>query len=240
MKLTRSYIHAIAVSVILLAGCTAGTQDRDIKEFTIKDAQGNSLEAQAYIPQGWSNKEGGPAVFVLDNSLFNDGMLWRGIDSLYECNVLKPIVIARLHDKRGTCSAETFSTSFIPYVQENFNAGVTENIFFGVGNEADTGLAISMSGNARIDEYWCYSPANSDLSGYGMLPQETSYRICYGAKEEIGRFEYYPALLNSIRKRGGHVESWTYDGSADPDWWKAWFLYELEKRFPASQDSSLK
>lgn len=66
-----------------------------------------------------------------------------------------------------------------------------------------------------------------------MLKDKVSYRICWGAKEEIGQFDYFPELLKDIRKRGGSVHSWVFDGGHEREWWTAWFIEELSQRFAA-------
>ena len=65
-----------------------------------------------------------------------------------------------------------------------------------------------------------------------MLSTPVNYSICWGAKEEIGMFEYFPTLLKDIRKRGGKVNSWVYNGGQEREWWKYWFGEELQRRFP--------
>ena len=106
------------------------------------------------------------------------------------------------------------------------------SIFFGTSNSADFGITLSMRNQGFMNEYWCYSPVFSDVSDYGMLTTETQYRICWGAKEEIGMEDYFPNLLKDIRKRGGKIHSWVYNGGHDRDWWKYWFSEELKLKFP--------
>ena len=45
-------------------------------------------------------------------------------------------------------------------------------------------------------------------------------------------FDYFPNLLKDIRKRGGKVNSWVFNGGHDRDWWRYWFKQELMRRFP--------
>ncbi len=127
-----------------------------------------------------------------------------------------------------------FIDEFIPYIEKEapVSCSVQDRIFFGTSNSADFGITLSMRNQGLMNEYWCYSPVFSDVSDYGMLTTETQYRICWGAKEEIGMEDYFPNLLKDIRKRGGKIHSWVYNGGHDRDWWKYWFSEELKLKFP--------
>ena len=127
-----------------------------------------------------------------------------------------------------------FLNEFIPYVEKNAPVSRTadERLFFGTSNSADFGITLSLRMPGLISEYWCYSPVYSDISEYGMIEAPTTYRICWGIKEEINMFDYFPNLLKDIRKRGGDVHSWVFNGGHDREWWKYWFSEELQRRFP--------
>lgn len=129
-----------------------------------------------------------------------------------------------------------FCSEFIPYIQKNapVSANREDMLFFGTSNSADFGLTLSMRNPELIQEYWCYSPVFSNVRDYPVLEQKNIYRICWGAKEEVEMFSYFPSLLNDLRKRGGTVHSWTYNGGHEREWWKYWFEEELQKRFPYS------
>lgn len=130
-----------------------------------------------------------------------------------------------------------FTGTFIPYIEKRCNVSRDRNerIFYGTSNSADFGLTLSMRHPELIGEYWCFSPVYSDWDGYGMLSEPTNYRICWGIKEEVGQEDYFPALLKSIRKRGGYVKDWTFDGGHDRGWWRQWFALELERRFSVEE-----
>lgn len=130
-----------------------------------------------------------------------------------------------------------FQNTFIPYIEEKYSVTDTRDgrIYFGTSNSADWGLTLSMKHPELIAEYWCFSPVSSDLSSYGILPQPTRYRICWGAKEEVGSFDYFPSLVSSIQKRGGKVKDWSFNGGHDREWWKYLFGEELVRRFPANK-----
>lgn len=129
-----------------------------------------------------------------------------------------------------------FNDSFIPYIERNYSVSDSRDgrIYFGTSNSADFGITESFRNPSLFAEYWCYSPVYSDVSRYGMLKDKVSYRICWGAKEEIGQFDYFPELLKDIRKRGGSVHSWVFDGGHEREWWTAWFIEELSQRFAAN------
>lgn len=138
--------------------------------------------------------------------------------------------LARLFDEHYIYFKETF----IPYINSSYpvSARPEDRIFFGTSNSADFGLTMSMRDGNMFSEFWCYSPVYSDISEYGMLPAPIKYRICWGRKEEVGNEDYFPALMKDIRKRGGAVDSWVFDGGHDRNWWKYWFSEELKRRFP--------
>lgn len=127
-----------------------------------------------------------------------------------------------------------FVDKFIPYIEDKapVSRSASDRIFFGTSNSADFGITLSLRNQELMKEYWCYSPVFSDIRDYGLINSDISYRICWGSKEEIGMDDYFPSLLKDIRKRGGKVHSWIYDGGHDRDWWKYWFSEELKRRFP--------
>lgn len=127
-----------------------------------------------------------------------------------------------------------FTNEFIPYIQKHapVSTSAQDMIFFGTSNSADFGITLSLRSPGLMDEYWCYSPVFSDIKDYGLIESPTSYRICWGIKEEVGMEDYFPDLLKDIRKRGGSVHSWVFNGGHDRDWWKYWFSEELKRRFP--------
>ncbi|MBR4842433.1 MAG: hypothetical protein IK006_05015 [Bacteroidaceae bacterium] len=127
-----------------------------------------------------------------------------------------------------------FINSFIPYIEKRCKVSRERDnrVFYGTSNSGDFGLTLSMKHPELMSEYWCFSPVYSDMDGYGMLGEPTEYRICWGLKEEVGQEDYFPALVKSIRKRGGYVKEWSFDGGHDREWWKLWFAEELKRRFP--------
>lgn len=140
--------------------------------------------------------------------------------------------IAQLFDNHYDYFLETF----IPYIQKNapVSRERKDMIFYGTSNSADFGITLSMRNQDVFPEYWCYSPVYSDISRYGMLSGDVDYRICWGVKEEIDSDEYFPSLVKDIRKRGGNVTSWVFNGTHDRNKWKACFREELKRRFPYS------
>lgn len=128
-----------------------------------------------------------------------------------------------------------FVNEFIPYIEKEapVSESAQDRIFFGTSNSADFGITLSLRKQGLISEYWCYSPVFSDIKDYGLIQSTTSYRICWGAKEEVGMDDYFPNLLKDIRKRGGNVHSWVFNGGHDRGWWRYWFSEELKNRFPA-------
>jgi enterochelin esterase-like enzyme len=131
-----------------------------------------------------------------------------------------------------------FINEFIPYVDKNapVSQSKSDRIYFGTSNSADFGITLSFRNQKLFNEYWCFSPVYSDIHDYEPLSTDISYSICWGAKEEVGIFDYFPNLLKDIRKRGGKINSWVFGGGHDRDWWRYWFKQELMRRFPYSND----
>lgn len=127
-----------------------------------------------------------------------------------------------------------FINEFIPYAEKNapISQKSDDRVFYGTSNSADFGITLSLRNPGLISEYWCFSPVYSDIRDYGLIEAPTSYRICWGAKEEVNMFDYFPNLLKDIRKRGGNVHSWTFNGGHDRGQWRIWFGEELKRRFP--------
>ena len=127
-----------------------------------------------------------------------------------------------------------FIGEFIPYIEKHapVSALPDDRVFFGTSNSADFGLTMSLRNQGLFSEYWCYSPVYSNISEYGMIETPTRYRICWGAKEEIGQFDYFPNLIKDLKKRGADVHSWVFNGGHDREWWKYWFAEELKLKFP--------
>lgn len=127
-----------------------------------------------------------------------------------------------------------FINEFIPYIENKapVSTSSADRVFFGTSNSADFGLTLSMRQPELIDEYWCFSPVYSDISDYGALPRELKYRVCWGVREEIDGFDYFPSLMKDLKKRGGDVRSWVFNGGHDRGKWKYWFCEMLKERFP--------
>ena len=86
-----------------------------------------------------------------------------------------------------------FINEFIPYIEKKAPVSTSSDgrVFYGTSNSADFGITLSLRNQGLIDEYWCYSPVYSNISDYGLLDSHTLYRICWGAKEEVGQFDGY-------------------------------------------------
>lgn len=123
---------------------------------------------------------------------------------------------------------------FINYIEKHYPVKKDPDgrIFYGTSNSADFGITLSFRDPSLIPEYWCFSPVNSNIEHYGMLEDNVTYRICWGVKEEVNQFDYFPSLVNSIRKRGGNVKSWVFESGHDRGYWRKWFGEELKRRFP--------
>lgn len=122
---------------------------------------------------------------------------------------------------------------FISFIEKKYPVSKERDgrTFYGTSNSADFGITLSMRDQSLFSEYWCFSPVNSNIEQYGMLEDNETYRICWGVKEELNRLDYFPALVNSIRKRGGNVKSWVFDSGHDRGQWRKYFAEELKRKF---------
>lgn len=241
----KTAFRTLIFSILTLASCNSSETASEHIVFNLKNADGQSFSALVHLPSGRSSDNAVPAVFVEDGRFFTEMSFWSAIDSMEECGAIGNVAIACLNDGNadGTGRTAFFAGTFIPYVQKKWGVGLTagDRVCFGIAASADRCLTLSMQNDTLSDEYWCFSPSGTDLSEFGMLSTPTAYRICSSAAEEIEHFNFYPALVNSIRKRGGKADYWTFDNSMATKeiWWPYLFKEELKRRFPG-QDSSLK
>lgn len=129
-----------------------------------------------------------------------------------------------------------FTDEFIPAIEDKYSVSTerADRIYYGTSNSADFGLTLSLLRPELFHEYWCFSPVFSDMSSHGMIAESTSYRICWGVKEETKMsFDYFPALAQSLRKRGGSVRTWTFDAGHDRPAWELEFVKLLSEQFRA-------
>ncbi|MCQ2066664.1 MAG: hypothetical protein MJY65_03280 [Bacteroidaceae bacterium] len=231
-KVTKS-VAGILMTALLVASCSKGLERSSFEKFEITDAGGESFEAAAYVPQGYDRSNTYPVIYVADGALFSQKGFIHRTDSLIENRIISPVVIAcafGINDR-----TDVFTDAFIPAVEKKFSVMSDRDgrYFLGIGGSADMGMALSMTRPELIHEYWCISPENADVSSYGMLKEKVSYAICWGAKEESAKsFDFYPALTQSIRKRGGSVRSWTFGSDLGAGEWEEAFIRMLEESFP--------
>ena len=249
-------------TLLMILSCEKTYTESKYSEFKITDQSGTVRECGIYLPIGYSNKQELPVIYMFDGLIFKDNNYKHLMHSLIAFKLITPVVIACTYENKEQIpgfqisyrNAEfveeiskdndklkdlfekhyTFaSQDFIKYIEKNYNVQKQrENrIFFGTSNSADFGITLSMRDPSLFAEYWCYSPVYSNLSNYGMLEDDVYYRICWGLKEE-GTNDYFPALVNSIRKRGGHIYSWAFEGGHDRMFWRQCFIDELKHRFP--------
>ncbi len=127
-----------------------------------------------------------------------------------------------------------FVNEFIPHIESKYSVSMerSERIFYGTSNSADFGITLSMRYPELIGEYWCFSPLFSDVSKYGLLKYPMLYRLAWGAKDDImASFDYFPSLIQAIRKRGGNVSSSIYEGGHERPRWRDQFTKELVQKF---------
>ena len=250
------------IALTTVVSCQQSIEESRFEEFELTDPNGNIRNGGVYIPKGIKPKSKYPVIFMEDGLVFKETDFKRMVDSLVDNGFIDPVIIACSYENKKTIPgydisyrnaeyvesiAKTdselaklfdthysyFKTVFIPYINNNYPVSdkAADRIFFGTSNSADFGITLGMRDGDMFSELWCYSPVYSDVTEY-MLSTPVNYSICWGAKEEIGMFEYFPTLLKDIRKRGGKVNSWVYNGGHEREWWKYWFGEELQRRFP--------
>lgn len=126
-----------------------------------------------------------------------------------------------------------YLNEFIPAMESKFAISKEKDsrIFYGTLFSADFGISLGMKQSDLFGEYWCFSPAQSNMEIYGMIKGKTRFNICWGNKETVNDDNYYPALLSGIRKRGGVVDDWTFDGRPSGMHWKNAFKECLVEKF---------
>lgn len=242
----KTAIRALLLSSVIFTSCGSSDNTSGNICFDMEDSAGHKYSAVMHLPSNHSSKKPLPAVFIEDGGFLTDNgqEFWAAVDSLEEYGATGSVAVVCLDGKAdGAERTDFFVNTFIPYVQEKWNVGLTagDRICFGASASADRCLTLSMQNDTLFSEYWCFSPSEADLSEFGLLSSPVEYRICWSAQEEIEHFNYYPSLVNAIRKRGGKVDSRAFDNSiaSRQAWWQYLFTEELKRRFPG-QDSSLK
>ena len=127
-----------------------------------------------------------------------------------------------------------FVQEFIPYIESNYSVADTREgrIYYGTSNSADFGLTLSFRMPNLFAEYWCFSPVYSQLWDYKPLAMPTRYYIDRGSKEEEGDMMiYFANLIDFLRRSGGEVTEWTFNGGHDRAKWREDFIKMLVTRF---------
>lgn len=127
-----------------------------------------------------------------------------------------------------------FVREFIPYIENNYSVAKDREgrIYYGTSNSADFGLTLSFRMPNLFGEYWCFSPVYSQLWDYKPLAMPTKYFIDRGSQEEQGDMMiYFANLIDFLRRSGGDVTEWTFQGGHDRAKWREDFIKMLVTRF---------
>lgn len=127
-----------------------------------------------------------------------------------------------------------FVQEFIPYIESNYSVAKKREgrIYYGTSNSADFGLTLSFRKPDLFAEYWCFSPVYSQLWDYKPLAMPTKYYIDRGSEEEKGdMIIYFANLVDFLRRSGGDVTEWTFQGGHDRAKWREDFIKMLITRF---------
>lgn len=126
-----------------------------------------------------------------------------------------------------------FLHEFIPYIESNYSVSKKrdDRIYYGTSNSADFGLTLSFRSQDLFAEYWCFSPVYSVLWDYAPLAQSTGYFINWGTGEQKGdRLVYFHNLTDFLKKSGGNVRQWTFNGGHDRPKWREEFSKLAQER----------
>ena len=132
-----------------------------------------------------------------------------------------------------------FVHEFIPHIENNYSVSRKrdERIYYGTSNSADFGLTLSFRMPNLFGEYWCFSPVYSQLWDYHPLAMPTRYYIEWGSEEQKGdMLIYFNNLVDFLRKSGGDVTDWTFNGGHDRAKWREDFIKMLTMRFGVSKN----
>lgn len=142
---------------------------------------------------------------------------------------------------KGNAALETINNNYlsfylnelIPAVESKYpiSKDKEDRIFYGTMYSADFGITVGMNNPDLFDEYWCFSPGHSSVEQFGMIPGKTKFRICWGTKETVNADDYYPLLTSGIRKRGGSITKWSFEGIPSGRNWRTAFKKCLIEKF---------
>lgn len=179
--------------------------------------------------------ETGTIVPIIVVALQEDNMKISGTDNFYY------EIEQSAYSAKGNSKYETINKNYrtfylnelIPAIESKYaiSTDIDSRIFYGTKYGADFGISLAMTKPDLFGEYWCFSPANSNLNEYGMVQGKTIFRICWGTKETVNADNYYPSLISGIKKRGGSVTNYTFDGRPSGMHWKSQFKQRLIEKF---------
>lgn len=234
----------ILLAILLTVSCTeVGSQY--VESNLESQYTGDVRTIGVYLPDGYNKKNTYPTIYMADGISFNSGDYRHVLDSLIGHGIIEPIIVSCSYNSKGVSasSSETFNIDFfteelMPFVESKYSVSSDRNdkVYYGISGSADAGLKISLTRQELMSEYWCFSPLNSDISFYSSLSESTAYKIYWVNKDELkSSFDYFPSMVNSLRKRGGSVKTKTLDTPSSTRVWREEFIKLVSTRFGVEQ-----
>jgi len=222
-----------AVLSVMVTSCRKHAQGiYDMKVDSRMTGEGTNVKV--YLPRDYNHREAYPLLITSDEKEFLAGGYAQVLDSLIGHGIIVPVVAACPETALKSGSEAFFMDDMIPALVERYNVSAdrADHIYYGVAAGADLGIALSMGWQDMCAEYWCLSPSKARVSDMVMVEQNTMYRICWGAKDEVmAGFTYYQQLVGGIRKRGGKVRNWSFEGNGNTVKWREEFIRLVVQRF---------
>lgn len=221
-----------------------------------------------YLPVGYDADRTYPAIYMECGRLWEEDKYKHFVDSLIESGTIEPVIVIcsqednmRISDThfyyeaefssltaKGNSKLENINKNYESYFLNELLTTIEttypvskekeDRIFFGTSHSADFGISLGMKYPDLFDEYWCFSPGHSSVEQFGKIPGKTKYRICWGTKETVNADDYYPSLTSGIRKRGGSITHWVFEGRPNGFNWKKAFKKCLIEKFGTEKTES--
>lgn len=226
-------LSAICLAVMALGACSKALEQSEYNSFLLKGADGKEVESGIYLPVGYTSRSSLPVVYFCDDlAVKYQETYCHMVDSMIENSIIGPVAMVIARDL-SVITPDLFVDKLMPYVQKHWSVSCDRDgmVYFGSMKSADSGLLLSFEYPELISEYWLSSPVDVSVDMYGMLDAEIAYHFSWSAKDESQDYEEYSALMKAIRKRGGYVESASFEGLAGNTNLKEVFCESMEAHF---------
>lgn len=221
----KGHSYVFVLSAIMGIACLScgNKTDSSSGNQTVKVHTGNiTHEVGIHIPADMDKNRSYPAIYMMDDELFNNDKFIFRIDSLTYIGKMQPAFLVAVDD---------INADLINEVGNHINAGV--RFFYGNGTGADSGIQFSASATKDLfKEYWCFNPSPVNVNANTL--SGTKYRIVWNLKNNTeAYYDKYPAFVYSLRKRGATIIESTYSDYEDLPSRMTEFLHTMAEVLPA-------